>query len=116
MRQLEALPGEKNAREYGRAVHNDYTAKSGPRRVRDHLPPAEAEERLQHRFAEINVSRPIRGPMSRRRSPYAIPAQIDPKNCVPSNLIYRDKVGETYASPTTRTMDGYISRASSATK
>ena len=43
-----AKRGEKNAREYGRAVHNDYTAKSGPRRVRDHLPPAEAEERLHN--------------------------------------------------------------------
>ena len=41
-----AKRGEKNAREYGKTVHNDYTAKSGPRRVRDHLPPAEAEERL----------------------------------------------------------------------
>jgi hypothetical protein len=55
--------GERNAREYVRMVHNDYTAKSGPRRVRDHLPAAEAEERLRHRFAEINVWRPIRGPI-----------------------------------------------------
>ena len=47
-----ARRGEKNAREYGKIVHNDYTAKSGPRRVRDHLPPAEADQLLQHRFAE----------------------------------------------------------------
>ena len=33
-----AQRGEKNAREYGKVVHNDYTAKSGPRRVTDHLP------------------------------------------------------------------------------
>jgi len=56
-----AQRGEKNAREYGKAVHNDYTAKSGPRRVRDHLPAAEADQRLKNRFAEINVWRPIRG-------------------------------------------------------
>ena len=35
--------------------HNDYTTKSGPRRVRDHLPAAEAEERLRHRLAKINA-------------------------------------------------------------
>ncbi|MGH7124562.1 MAG: CmcJ/NvfI family oxidoreductase, partial [Stellaceae bacterium] len=31
-------------------VHNDYTDKSGPQRVRDLLPAAEAEARLKHRF------------------------------------------------------------------
>jgi hypothetical protein len=91
-----AKRGEKNAREYGRAVHNDYTAKSGPRRVHDHLPPAEAEQRLQHRFAEINVWRPIRGPIE--STPLAIcdSSSIDPKDFVASDLVYRDKVGETY--------------------
>jgi hypothetical protein len=54
--------GEKQARDYASTVHNDYTAKSGPRRVRDHLRAEEAEQRLQHRFAEINVWRAIRGP------------------------------------------------------
>src|SRR5947208_9887207 len=37
-------------------VHNDYTAWSAPQRVRD-LMGAEAEELLQHRFAEINLWR-----------------------------------------------------------
>src|SRR5207253_5327559 len=45
-------------------VHNDYTAWSAPQRVRD-LMGAEAEELLKHRFAEINVWRPIRGPLLR---------------------------------------------------
>src|SRR5215471_2639542 len=44
-------------------VHNDYTEKSGPQRVRDLLEPAEAEARLKKRFAEFNVWRPIRGPV-----------------------------------------------------
>jgi hypothetical protein len=91
-----AKRGEKNAREYGRAVHNDYTAKSGPRRVRDHLPPAEAEQRLQHRFAEINVWRPIRGPIESTPLAVCDSSSIDPKDFVPSDLVYRDKVGETY--------------------
>jgi hypothetical protein len=97
VRNLElAKRGEKNAREYGKAVHNDYTAKSGPRRVRDHLPPAEAEERLQHRFAEINVWRPIRGPIESTPLAVCDSSSIDPKDFVASDLIYRDKVGETY--------------------
>ncbi|MFZ0676715.1 CmcJ/NvfI family oxidoreductase [Candidatus Binatus sp.] len=91
-----AKRGEKNAREYGRAVHNDYTAKSGPRRVRDHLPPAEAEERLQNRFAEINVWRPIRGPIESTPLAVCDSSSIDPKDFVASDLVYRDKVGETY--------------------
>jgi hypothetical protein len=88
--------GQRNAREYVHTVHNDYTAKSGPRRVQDHLPAAEAEERLRHRFAEINVWRPIRGPIE--SSPLAVceAQSIDPKDFVPADLVYRDKVGEVY--------------------
>jgi len=88
--------GEKNARDYGKLVHNDYTAKSGPRRVRDHLPPAEAEERLQHRFAEINVWRFIRGPIESTPLALCDARSIEPKDFLPSDLIYREKVGETY--------------------
>ena len=88
--------GEKQARDYASTVHNDYTAKSGPRRVRDHLPPEEAEERMQHRYAEINVWRPIRGPVE--SSPLALcdALSIDPKDFVPADFVYRDKVGEVY--------------------
>ncbi|MBV8056114.1 MAG: methyltransferase [Deltaproteobacteria bacterium] len=98
--QVRCLPmaqrGERGAREYGKVVHNDYTAKSGPRRVRDHLPPAEAEEALNHRFAEINVWRPIRGPIE--SSPLAVcdAKSIAPEDFVPSDLIYPDRIGETY--------------------
>jgi hypothetical protein len=88
--------GERNAREYLRMVHNDYTAKSGPRRVRDHLPTAEAEERLRHRFAEINVWRPIRGPVESTPLAVCDAQSIDSKDFVPADLVYRDKVGEVY--------------------
>jgi hypothetical protein len=88
--------GEKQARDYASTVHNDYTAKSGPRRVRDHLPTEEAEERLQHRFAEINVWRPIRGPVE--ASPLALcdASSIEANDFVPADFVYRDKVGEVY--------------------
>jgi hypothetical protein len=91
-----AQRGEKNAREYGKAVHNDYTAKSGPRRVRDHLPAAEADQRLKNRFAEINVWRPIRGPIESTPLALCDAGSIEAKDFVPSDLIYRDRVGETY--------------------
>jgi hypothetical protein len=88
--------GEKNAREYVRLVHNDYTAKSGPRRVLDHLPAAEAEARLQHRFAEINVWRPIRGPVESTPLAVCDAGSIEPEDFVPTDFVYRDKVGEVY--------------------
>ena len=44
-------------------VHNDYTIKSGPEHVRELLDADEAEERFKHRFVEINVWGPIRGPV-----------------------------------------------------
>jgi len=77
-------------------VHNDYTAKSAPQRVRD-LMGAEAEELLKHRYAEINLWRPIRGPLL--RSPLALcDAQtLAQENLVASDLRYPDRTGETYA-------------------
>ena len=86
----------KNAREYVRTVHNDYTASSGPRRVRDHLPSAEAEQRLRHRFAEINVWRPIRGPIESTPLAVCDARSIDAMDFVPTDFVYRDKVGEVY--------------------
>ena len=88
--------GERNAREYVRMVHNDYTAKSGPRRVRDHLPAAEAEGRLRHRFAEINVWQPIRGPIESTPLAVCDARSIEPKDFAPTDFVYRDKVGEVY--------------------
>jgi len=77
-------------------VHNDYTTWSAPQRVRD-LMGAEAEELLKHRYAEINVWRPIRGPLL--RSPLALcDAQtLSQENLVASELRYPDRTGETYA-------------------
>ena len=43
-------------------VHNDYTEKSAPQRVRD-LMGAEAEALLQRRYEIVNVWRPITGPL-----------------------------------------------------
>ncbi len=81
---------------YAGRVHNDYTAWSAPQRVPD-LMGADAEELLKHHYAEINVWRPIRGPLL--RSPLALcDAQtLAQENLVASDLRYRDRTGETYA-------------------
>jgi hypothetical protein len=83
-------------REAVQRVHNDYTVKSGPQRVRDLFPGAEAEWLLQHRFAMVNVWRPIRGPVRDMPLALADARSIDFGDWVPSDLIYRDRVGETY--------------------
>ncbi len=79
-----------------RLVHNDYTEKSGPQRIRDLFDADEAEELLAHRFAEINVWRPITGPV--RRSPLALldAQSLGPGDLVKADLVYEDRTGETY--------------------
>jgi hypothetical protein len=92
---LLAERGEKGARSPARTVHNDYSFKSVPRRVRDHLP-EEAERLLKHRFAEINVWRAISGPIE--SSPLALcdARSLSAEDIVPADLVYRDRVGETF--------------------
>lgn len=77
-------------------VHNDYTDLSAPQRVRD-LMGEEADALLQHRFQIINVWRPIRGPL--QDSPLALSdaRSLDAADLVPSDLVYRDRRGETCA-------------------
>jgi len=89
--------GEPGVREPVRRVHNDQTFISGPRRVRDHLPREEAETRLSQRFAIINLWRPIGHVVA--SSPLALcdARSISARDLIPSDLVYRDKVGETYS-------------------
>jgi hypothetical protein len=90
-----AKRGEKGAREPAKIVHNDYSLKSAPRRVRDHLP-EEADRLLSRRFAEINVWRAIHGPIE--SSPLALcdARSLSAEDIVPTDLVYRERVGETY--------------------
>src|ERR1700691_2003343 len=92
---LLAERGEKGARAPARIVHNDYSFKSAPRRVRDLLP-EEADGLLKNRFAEINVWRAIRGPIE--SSPLALcdARSLSAEDIVPADLVYRDRVGETF--------------------
>ena len=89
--------GENGAREPVKFAHNDYTLKSGPQRVRDLLPAEEAEERLQQRFAVINVWRPIRGPV--QDAPLAVcdAASMTQDDFNETDLKYEDRTGEVYS-------------------
>jgi hypothetical protein len=75
-------------------VHNDYTAQSGPRRVQDLLPRSTATRLLRHRVLEVNVWRPIRGPL--RTMPLAVcdATSMRPDDFVACDLYFRDRVGE----------------------
>lgn len=84
-------------REPVRFVHNDQTFVSGPRRVRDHLPADEAAARLRGRFAIINLWRPIGSPVETWPLAVLDGRTIATDDLIASDLIYRDKVGETYA-------------------
>jgi hypothetical protein len=83
-------------REPVRRVHNDQTFVSGPRRVRDHLPADEAAQRRQHRFAIVNLWRPL-GEVEQLPLALCDARSIAASDLVPSDLVYRDKVGETYS-------------------
>ncbi|HTO81796.1 MAG TPA: CmcJ/NvfI family oxidoreductase [Methylomirabilota bacterium] len=78
-------------------VHNDYTERSGPQRVRDLLDLEEADFRLRHRFAVINLWRPIKGPLLEAPLALCDARSMAAGDFVANDLIYPDRVGETYA-------------------
>ena len=80
-----------------RSVHCDYTEKSGPTRVRDLLPPAEAEIRLTKRFAEYNVWRNIsRTPVAMTPLGLVDSQSLAPRDLAVCDLVYADRTGEIY--------------------
>ena len=95
-----------------RSVHNDYTEKSGPQRVRDLLPPDEAEARLKKRFVEINVWRNIaHDPVEMSPLGFVDAESIAPRDLAVCDLVYADRTGEIYMASTTPTTAGTTSRA-----
>lgn len=91
-----ATQEEKKVRAPVRNVHNDYTEWSGPQRVRDLLPAAEAEALLKHRFAVIQTWRPIRNPVQTAPLAIADARSLAPKDLIPTERRYPDRVGEIY--------------------
>jgi len=92
----DATRQEKQVRGPVRSVHNDYTEWSGPQRVRDLVPAGEAEALLQHRFAVIQVWRPIRKPVQTAPLAIAEAPSLASKNLIATERRYPDRVGEIY--------------------
>ncbi len=78
------------------SVHNDYTELSAPQRVRE-LTGKAADALLRRRFAVINIWRPIRGPLYDAPLAVCDANSTQPHDLVAADLMYRDRVGETYA-------------------
>ncbi|MEH2182346.1 CmcJ/NvfI family oxidoreductase [Nostoc sp.] len=98
----QSKPGKNNIKEPAKRVHNDFTAKSGYTRA--HLELAtqgidndEIDTLLQQRFAIINLWRAIAQPI--QESPLAVcdAQSIVSTDLIAGDLVYRDRVGETYA-------------------
>ena len=100
--QRRRVPGQEDRsrsgpRQPATRVHVDHTDRSGPQRVRD-LMGDEAEELLKGRVQVINMWRPIRRePL--RDAPLAVcdSRTVAAADLVPSDLVYRERVGETYS-------------------
>jgi len=90
---MDRVPG--TPRQPATRIHVDHTVKSAPQRARDFLG-ADAEDWLRGRMQVINLWRPIRGPL--RDAPLAVcdALSVASEDLVPSDLIYRDRVGEIY--------------------
>jgi len=94
--QTTAMQIEKGVREAVRLVHNDYTIKSGPQRVRDLLGTDAAEPRLNNRFAVYNVWRPIVGPVKALPLAVCDAQSVAGADLVATDLDYGDRTGEVY--------------------
>ncbi len=79
-------------------VHVDYTVGSGPQRAADVLGAEEVERVLSGggRIVQVNVWRPITGPV--RRAPLALAdaASVAPRQLVATDQLFPDRVGEIY--------------------
>jgi hypothetical protein len=77
-------------------VHNDFTERSGPQRVRDLLRPEKAERFMGHRFAMVNVWRSF-GPSAERFPLAAADGRTVPAaDYLAVDIVYPDRTGEIY--------------------
>jgi hypothetical protein len=76
-------------------VHNDYTPGSAIKRVHD-IAGEDAGHLLQHRVVEVNIWRPIRGPLQSFPLGLIDARSLAREDLVATDLIYRDRVGEIY--------------------
>ncbi|NQW09844.1 MAG: methyltransferase [Alphaproteobacteria bacterium] len=79
-------------------VHVDYTVASGPQRAKDSLGAEEVERVLNSggRIVQVNVWRPITGPVQRSPLALADATSIGPDALVATDQVFPNRVGEIY--------------------
>ena len=79
-------------------LHVDYTVKSGPQRVKDILGEDEAARLTAAgaRIIQINVWRPIRGPVERSPLALADASSVQQNELIATDQVFPDRVGEIY--------------------
>lgn len=79
-------------------VHVDYTVSSGPQRVRDVLGDAQADRLVAAgaRIVEVNVWRPIRGPVQRSPLALADASSVRAEELIATDQVFPNRVGEIY--------------------
>ncbi|GHD53844.1 methyltransferase [Thalassobaculum fulvum] len=100
-RRSDAGPGAPNrdgSRGPASRVHVDYTAKSGPQRLRDVVGNDEADRLLAGgaRVVQVNVWRPIRGPVERAPLALADASSVRPEDLIATDQVFPNRVGEIY--------------------
>lgn len=83
-------------REPASTVHNDYTERSAPKRLRNHFvdAPDEAEELLNRRFAIVNVWRSIQGTVQTGPLALCDASSLGSGDLIPVTRKARDRIGE----------------------
>jgi hypothetical protein len=80
-------------------VHVDYTPKSGPQRLKDSIGVEEADRLLADpgvRIVQVNVWRPIKGPVKRAPLALADGSSIAKNELVATDQVFPDRVGEIF--------------------
>jgi len=86
----------KNIREPAEIIHNDYTARSGIKRLRDYFADDtdEAEKLLLRRFAIVNVWRSIAGPVYNHPLVLCDATTLRPEDLISMERPAEDRIGE----------------------
>jgi len=89
-----SVRGEHASRETASVIHNDYSDASARKRLLDLLDAGTAEQRLQRRFAIINVWRSIRGTVWNSPLTCCDASTLEPGDLVASERRAHDRIGE----------------------
>lgn len=90
------IAGNRNGRRPVFQAHNDYTETSAPQRVAQLIGDKDAARRFDGRVAQVNVWRPLKGPVQALPLAVADARTVDPHDLRKSALVYPGRVGETY--------------------